>query len=102
MCFQVLLTTIHQIHVLETPKSLASLFCKTPLEYKCLILRTLLSVNLCKALRTPRGGFRRPFCIISCTLSRFVPKNKCLGFTQAGTSHLCKTQSPSGIEPTNN
>lgn len=44
----------------------------------------------------------RPFFIMSATLSLLLPRNKWLGFTQAGLSpsgQLCRTCAPSGIGP---
>jgi hypothetical protein len=41
----------------------------------------------------------RPFAAMSRLLSALVPRNKCAGFTQAGTSHLWQTHKPAGIVP---
>jgi hypothetical protein len=56
--------------------------------------------KLCPSLHCVRFKlWSRPLAILSLILSWVVPKNKCVGFTHAGTSQRWQMSSPGGMGP---
>lgn len=91
ICFQRFLLMMDPIIGLLTPYLSASTYWLSELAR---IAITASLVSFAFGLASPLGLTVRPLPLRSRLLSRMEPRNKWFGFTQSGTSHLCKTFFP--------
>lgn len=79
------------------PNDLAIDLRHSPAAKRALMSMTSCALSLEFLLAIPFGATCRPLRILSCILSKCVPKNKCSGLTHIGLSQVCSTWAPGGM-----